>query len=273
MIIWSGWGVLSIVFAVIGIVVGGIVGSVAGAMGGGVVGGAVAAVLNHFVAKALGTGKIMIDPATNQQVMLKKSNSLFFIPMTWFTGIFLIGGILIGIMGTISDKADKAEDGLFPGKAVFKEANDLIDSHRSGTPVHGNTPEAEKAAQAFSTMFKEFQSVSFEGGADKYAEREFLTYCRQDTSGITFLCQVPGMRKYKGDEAKSALADIAWITASKVAKDMPGATEDTMLTVGLRGIAIYDSIRQGKIGSENPVEDNDKKLLYKIFDPANLAAE
>ena len=95
MIIWSGWGILSVVFAVVGIVVGGIAGAAGGALVGGVVGGGAAAVLNHFVAKALGTGKIMIDPATNQQVMLKKSNSLFFIPMSWFTVIFATAGILI----------------------------------------------------------------------------------------------------------------------------------------------------------------------------------
>ncbi|MBG7608384.1 MAG: hypothetical protein IZT59_10195 [Verrucomicrobia bacterium] len=267
------WGILSVVFAVVGIVVGGIAGAAGGALVGGIVGGGAAAVLNHFVAKALGTGKIMIDPATNQQVMLKKSNSLFFIPMSWFTVIFATAGILIGISGMVAGKADKAMDKQFPGKAVFEDANDLIDSHRTDAPANGNTPAAEKAARAFGTMFKEFQSVSFEGGADKYSEREFLTYCRQGTDGITFLCQVPGMRKYKDDESKNALAEIAWITASKVAKEIPGSTEDNMLTVGLRGIAIYDSVRQGTIGSENPVRNDDKKALYKIFDPANLAVE
>jgi len=273
MIIWSGWGVLSIVFSIIGIVVGGITGSVAGALAGGIVGGCVAAFLNHLVAKSLGKGKIMIDPATNQQVMLKKSNSLFFIPMPWFTVIFAIAGIFIGITGTIAEKADKAMDSEFPGKAVFEQANDLIDSHRTDTPANGNTPAAEKAAQAFGRLFKELQSVSFEGGADKYAEREFLTYCRQGTDGITFLCHVPGMRKYKDTEAKNALTEIAWISACNVVKEMQGVDEDTILTVGLRGISIYDSVRQGKVGSENPAEDDDKKVLYKVFDPANLPTE
>lgn len=273
MIIWSGWGVLSIVFAIIGIIVGGLVGAVTGALVGGIVGGGVAAVLNHLVAKSVGKGTIMIDPETNQQVLLKKSNSLFFIPMSWFTVIFAIGGIFIGFIGMGADKAVEQMAKDFPGKAAFEEANDMIGSRHSDAPANGNTPAAENAAQAFGTMFKEFQSVSFEGAAEKYEKREFLTYCRQDTNGVTFICQVPGMRKYKDAEAKKALADIAWIAASKVAKEMPGVDENTELTVGLRGLALYGSIQQGKIDSESPVEDDEKKILYKAFDPAGLPTE
>lgn len=273
MIIWNGWGILSIIFAVIGMVVGGAVSSAAGALAGGIVGGGVAALLNHLVAKSMGKGKVMIDPETNQQVLLKKSNSLFFIPMSWFTVIFAIGGILIGFVGMNEGEADAQMTKDFPGKPVFEEANDMIDRRHDAKAGNGNTPEAEEAAQAFGTFFKEIQSVSFSGGAEKYEDREFFTYCRQDENGVTFICQVPGMRKYKDDEAKKALSDIAWIAASKVARGMPGVDENTELTVGLRGLVIYGSIQQGKINDENPVEDNEMKILYKVFDPASLTAE
>ncbi len=272
MIIWSGWGVLTILFAVIGIVVGGIVGAVAGALAGGIVGGGAAATLNFLVAKALGGGKVMIDPATQQQVLIKKSNSLFFIPMMWFTPILAVGGILIGFAGMASGLNDKEMDKKFPGKAVYEKANDLIGSGRGGVTAQGNTPAAEKAATTFGSTFKAIQSVSFEGGSDKYASKAFLTYCHQGKGGVTFICQVPGMRKYKDAEAKKALSEIAWHAANLASKEIPDLDPDSTLTVGLRGLAIYGSIQQGKPGSEGPVESDDMEILYEAFDPADAAA-
>ena len=272
MIIWSGWGVLTVVFAVIGIVVGSVVGSLTGALVGGMVGGGVAAFLNHVVAKALGSGKVVIDPATQQQILLKKSNSLFFIPMTWFTPILAVAGVLIGILGTVAGQNDKELDKKYPGKAVFSKADDLINSAKGGVTFHGNTPAAAKAAEGFSSLFKSMQSISFEGD-DKYASKPFLTYCHQGKGGITFICQVPGMRKYKDAEAKKALSDLAWHAAGITAKDMPGLGPESTLTVGLRGITAYGSILQGKPGAENPVDSDDKEILYRIFDPANAATE
>jgi hypothetical protein len=273
MIIWSGWGVLTLLFAVIGVVVGGIVGSVAGALAGGVVGGGAAATLNFFVAKALGGGKVMIDPATQQQVLIKKSNSLFFIPMPWFTPILALGGIFFGVAGMMAGQSEKEMDKKFPGKAVFEKNNDLIGSGSGGVNAHGNTPAAEKAAATFSSSFKGIQAVSFEGGSDKYASKAFLTYCHQGKAGVTFLCQVPGMRKYKDAESKKALSEIAWYAANLAAKEIPDLDPESTLTVGLRGLAIYGSIQQGKPGSESPAESEDMKILYTVFDPTNAIAE
>jgi hypothetical protein len=272
MIIWSGWGVLTILFAVVGVVVGGVVGAVGGALVGGVVGGGAAATLNFLVAKALGGGKVMIDPATQQQVLLKKSSSLFFIPMTWFTPILALGGIFFGVVGMMAGQSEKEVDAKFPGKAVFEEANDLIGSGSGGVSAHGNTPAAEKAATTFGSTFKAVQSVSFEGGSDKYAGKAFLTYCHLGKGGVTFICQVPGMRKYKDAEAKKALSEIAWYAANLAAKEIPDLDPENTLTVGLRGLAIYGSIQQGKPGSESPVESEDMTILYKIFDPADAVA-
>jgi len=81
------------------------------------------------------------------------------------------------------------------------------------------------------------------------------------------------MRKYKDDEAKKALSQIAWLAAGIAAKDMPGIGEDSTITVGLRGITTYGSILQGKPGAENPVASDDKEILYRIFDPANAATD
>lgn len=263
---------LTIVFAVIGIIAGSIIGSFTGALTGGVVGGGLAAFLNHVVAKSLGGGKAVIDPATQQQILLKKSNSLFFIPMPWFTPILAVAGVLIGIMGTMAGQHDKAMEKKYPGKAVFEEADDLIGSTRSSSTAHGNNPAAEKAAAGFSSLFKSLQSVSFEGD-EKYDSRIFPTYCHQGKDGITFICQVPGMRKYKDAETKKALSEFAWQVANLASKDFPGVGAESTITVGLRGITAYGSILQGPPGSGNPTESDDKEIFYQIFDPANAVVE
>lgn len=188
MIIWNGWGILTAVFAVIGIVVGGMVGTVAGALAGGVVGGGLAAFLNHIVAKPT----VLTDPQTLQQVKLKKGNSLFFIPMTWFTPVLAVGGVAIGLAGMAAGKHDKAMDAKYPGKKVFEQADDSIDSLKGGASVHGNMPEAEKAAEAFQGAFGMIHNMSFDGGGKAHpAKEKFLTYCHRDSGEIVFLCHVP----------------------------------------------------------------------------------
>jgi hypothetical protein len=193
--------------------------------------------------------------------------------MTWFTPILALGGILIGVAGLVSGQNDKEMDKKFPGKAVFKEANDLIDSGRDGVTAHGNTSAAEKAAATFGSTFKAIQSVSFEGGSDKYASKAFLTYCHQGKDGVTFICQVPGMRKYKDADSKKALSEIAWHASNLAAKEIPDLGPESALTVGLRGLAVYGSIQQGKPGSGSPAESEDMQILYTLFDPANAVAE
>lgn len=269
MIIWSGWGILTGLFAIIGLIAGVIVGAAVGPFGGGVVGGGVAAVLNHFVAKGLCAGKLVIDPATQQQVLVKNSHSLFFIPMTWLTPILGGIGILIGAAGVMVQMNDKKLDNEFPGKAVFEEASDVIDSGSGG-----NTPAAEKAAESFSTTFKAMQSVSFEGVSDRDASKAFLTYCHQGQDAVTFICKVPSISKYKDDETKAALAEIAWLAAKLAAKKLPELDQQSQLNVGLRGFAVYSSVQQGTLDSESPsVSGDDMKILYKAFDPANAVAE
>lgn len=270
MIIWKGWGILTALFAVIGAVAGAFIGSAAGALTGGIVGGAIAAVLNYFVAKAVTSSTVVIDPATGQQIILKKSSSLFFIPMQWFTPIFVVGGLFIGFTAMQAEKYDKQADKDFPGKAVFEKANDLIDSGKGSVISHGNTPGAEKAAATFSSSIKQLQSMSFEmeGNSDKYSGKDFLTYCHEGKEGITFICQVPGMKSYKDAEAKKAIADIAWICANSAVKDMPGVDANTKLAVGLRGFVIYDSIQQGIVSSKNPSLGKEKKVLWELFAPA-----
>lgn len=266
MVIWSGWGFLIIVFFVIGSVAGGMFSSYTGLGFGGVIGGVIAAFLNYLVVKASGPGRALIDPATGQPVLLKKNNSLFFIPMRFFTPLFLVGGIVIGVGGMIVQKNESLLSQTYPGKSVFDTIDKTIDSTKSSTSK-GNNPNAIKAAEQFEMLFKTAQKLSFYGGAEKYETRRFPTYCHQNKDGVVIICQVPGFRKYKDAEVKEALHEIAWDTAKIAVKEMPGITEESLLIVGLRGLVIYDSVKQGKVGDEQGVGDDDQIPLYEAFDP------
>ena len=95
MIVWSGLGVLVIVIvAVVGGAVAALVGAVLGTapaeqlggLGFGL-GGLAAAAVNWLVGRRLnsGAGRVLLDPATGQQVVLRRRHSLFFIPMQWWS--------------------------------------------------------------------------------------------------------------------------------------------------------------------------------------------
>lgn len=263
MIIWNGWGILTGVFAVIGVIVGMMVGSVAGALVGGIAGGAVAAVLNHLVAKP----SVATDPQTLQQVRLKKPNSLFFIPMTWFTPILAVGGLVIGVVALAAGKRDKELDAKYPGKKVFEQADDMIDSLRGGPSVHGNTPESGKAAEIFQATFSAIHNLSFDGGAKKSlpAKEKFLTYCHRDSGEIVILCHVPSMKSYKDADVKEGLGKIAWEAAAIASQQFPGVAEGTPLIVGLRGFASYEIVLKGSVGSQ-PTELEDGNVeFYEAF--------
>jgi hypothetical protein len=262
MIIWSGWGILTAVFAVIGMVVGGMVGAVAGSLLGGIVGGGLAAFLNHLVAKPT----VLTDPQSLQQVKLKKSNSLFFIPMTWFTPVLVVGGIVIGVAGMATGTHGKEMDAKYPGKKVFEQANERIDSLKGGPSVHGNTPEAEKAAEAFQSAFGMIHNMSFDVGSKTLpAKEKFLTYCHRDSGEIVFLCHVPKISSYKDAEAKDGLAKIAWQAAIIATKEFPGVAGEMPMIVGLRGFSSYQTVLKGTVGSEPTNLEKGEVAFYVAF--------
>jgi hypothetical protein len=96
MIIWKGYGLLVAVYAIVGFVIGVLFSNaietdhtwpVALSL-------SLAAAANYFTAKKLDSkSKILIDPETGQQVILKNSDSLFFIPMMYWT--YIIAGLAV----------------------------------------------------------------------------------------------------------------------------------------------------------------------------------
>ena len=95
MIIWSGWGILVFVIAVIGLIVGfAVVPSESWAFAAGAL---VAAAGNFGFTQLLDRRKerTLIDPQSNQQVILRHGDSLFFIPVRYWTWIFLgLGAVM-----------------------------------------------------------------------------------------------------------------------------------------------------------------------------------
>lgn len=96
MIIWNGYGLLVAVYAIVGFVLGVLYSSaietdhtwpIALSL-------SLAAAANYFTAKKLESkSKILIDPESGQQVLLKRGDSLFFIPMMYWT--YIIGGLAV----------------------------------------------------------------------------------------------------------------------------------------------------------------------------------
>ena len=88
MIIWQGYGPLTVVFAILGIVFGAFISPSEPGAWQGTVGLLLAAAANYFTAKKLAKRtRTLIDPETGQEVILKFSHSLFFIPMLYWSYI------------------------------------------------------------------------------------------------------------------------------------------------------------------------------------------
>ncbi len=104
MVIWSGWGILVVVIAV---VVGGSVtaaatmlltaaglGSLAGL--GFAAGLLAAAAANWWAGRRLngGPGRVLLDQAAGRTVVLRRTHSLFFIPMQWWSVPLAAAGLI-----------------------------------------------------------------------------------------------------------------------------------------------------------------------------------
>lgn len=87
-IIWQGWGVLSIIIPLICMIP--FVGIFGGfGLGFGLL---VGAAVNAFVGHKLNNqpGKIYIDPATGGEVVFRKKNTLFFVPMQYVSVLWVV---------------------------------------------------------------------------------------------------------------------------------------------------------------------------------------
>ena len=112
MIVWSGWGILTIVIAAL--VGGGVTAAAVAALKGAglpeaegyalVLGLLAAAAVNWVVGRRLNSqpGREMIDKTTGQTLVLRRRHSLFFIRMEWWSlvlaaaAVVALGSMLLG---------------------------------------------------------------------------------------------------------------------------------------------------------------------------------
>lgn len=276
MIIWSGLGILIPLVAIFGIFVGGAVSVMLGHPGVGPgIGMGVAALANWGLWRLVYPKhpRILVDPATGQQVVMMPKHSLFFIPAKAWTWVLAVLAVPLVLMGGIGDRATAREEAL-PGCKEFKAANQLISTNSKGG-IHGNSDKARAAAAEFATAMKTMTDAMFTGGSKKnlMTGGDFLTYCHEDPESIVFLCHVPSLRSYKSDEAKDGLDKVAW-TAANLAASKLDPDQKKNLMIGLRGVVSYGSILQAKTGVESPAaqhDGNETTIFYPVF--ATVTAE
>jgi hypothetical protein len=273
MIIWSGLGILIPLVAIAGVILGSILSGALGQPGLSLgLGFGLAALGNWGLWKLIypKQPRVLVDPATGQQVLLNPKHGLFFIPAkawTWVLAILAVPMMLLGVAG----ERENAKEAAKPGFKEYTTANDLIDSKRQGLH-HGNTDAAKQAAAGFASGMKTMTEILFEGGSKKnlMTGGDFLTYCHDGPETIVVLCHVPSLRSYKSEETKKSLADIAWGNARRAVTALDPDHKKTLL-VGLRGITSYGSIQKGKADSEaasTSLDTSDKSVFFPAFIPA-----
>jgi hypothetical protein len=109
MLVWSGWGIVVVVFAAVGFAVTlGIIDALTPSLGYGpagstglIIGGLLAAIAIHFFARwrAQGEARTFINETTGQRVEVRpNAGSLFFIPTRFWTWIVLALSIGMAIL-------------------------------------------------------------------------------------------------------------------------------------------------------------------------------
>lgn len=195
--------------------------------------------------------KTYIDPATNREVVIKKSHTLFFIPpMLW-----AVLTALMACMVTVESFNKPVDEllselksgGSSPGSAAFTEANNLIDMDK-GKTAYGNTPDAEKLAAAFSEMVMMGREMGVQKTRKKpsisLSHGKFLSYCRINPDSCVFMVHVPDLRKFT-DDAKRYMVEMAWTVASLQAAELKPRPK--RVAVGVRGAFLYDEVVEGPV--------------------------
>jgi hypothetical protein len=182
----------------------------------------------------------------------------------------IAGAALVGGCGGGGERTQVA------GRAEFEEVNRQLTT-KSGGVAYGATPETIAAATQFASAMKQLQSMMFSGGSGKSFATggDFLTAVVQKPDAVIVLCHVPELRNYKTKEVRDSLSEMAWIVAQKSVAGLPGVNGETKLVVGLRGVAAYGPIWEGKLGGEATVKNDgvgDRDRLYPYFAPAAIPA-
>lgn len=284
MIIWSGHGILIVLFALLGAIAGSFAGGGVARMihpeaapDVSVLGAIIFATAGVWLyALTIGrtTSKTLLDPATGRPVVLHKRHSLFFIPaFGWAiisTGFALIAGAG-GVMSIIN--------GPVPGKSALEGAESHL-GRSSGPAAAGNTKEAQTMATSFSAMLAGIRNVTIENNTSASSNvatgAGFRTFCQMGDHGTAFIVNVPDLRKFS-DEAKKSIMESAWITSRMIAEKMNPPPKK--LAVAVRGRILYEGAFVGtcsgdftqnpRAGVESEYKSSEAGDALTIFFAAN----
>jgi len=126
-LIWSGWGILVLVFFIVGGLIGIPLGSLfpqEGDIGVAVMaitGGLVAGLGSFFLARKIESGeaRAFIDEQTGQRIVVRKSaGSLFFIPTRYWAYVAPVVGIVLGVLIMMSPSDGAAGPSAEPAAIV-----------------------------------------------------------------------------------------------------------------------------------------------------------
>jgi hypothetical protein len=184
--------------------------------------------------------------------------------------------------GVVTARSARVE--ATPGEDAFKAANRAIIRFRGKNGL-GNTPAAEGLAVRLARGFQQAREVEFsEGNKDAFSisGHQFVAYCRLNRDSCVFLVHVPELRRFT-DEARTALADRAWIVAHELVQEarLPA---DARLVVGMKGTVNYEAIYIGGIGNQSePLQDvkqqdrgfdlNKVRILHPFFADAESTVD
>lgn len=153
--------------------------------------------------------------------------------------LLLVLLIALGASGGSQRAKDRAKQ---PGYSGLMAAQKFV-GHPDGKRGQGNTPAAARAAVEFSNTVQAFRSI---GISDEKPgkNKNITTWCEVHPGRCLFIVEVPDLRHFT-DDAKSAMADAAWLAAQLGAKEL-GLPESADLAVALRGSVLYDRLITGK---------------------------
>lgn len=105
--IWRGWGILVVLYALAALVVGTVIRNAVGrgSRAGVTIGicEVVAGVAVRFTGMRLNRGgdKLLVDPNTGKEVRVRRTHTLFWIPMQYWAPVLAIAGV-IAVIATIA---------------------------------------------------------------------------------------------------------------------------------------------------------------------------
>jgi hypothetical protein len=103
--IWSGWGILVVLYGLAGLLVGGIIGNAAGLGSRQLITIGICEVLAAIALWFTGvrlnrdTERRLVDPKTGQGVIIRRRHTLFWIPMQYWAAVLALIGVIVLISG------------------------------------------------------------------------------------------------------------------------------------------------------------------------------